>query len=231
MNDRGNLKQSVSMLTFSFFSYLDEEVITVSQMAHTFIDMDKRLVYPLRSGSNGNDADSETPHLYIIPRPRYDNADTFNLLTDHQLGSESRLDVLVCKDGIRDVRSASTTPSQLLCRYNALPAVPVPASPAKNSASSAHSGKYGRGQEFRYISQRLEEMDDVQYIAIMDRGRRNGEPGFLVAEFAAEADTSMTVETTTLGNAKTIFSTRFKLIGNSLSQSIDHVVQLLLFDG
>ncbi|KAG0002299.1 GPI inositol deacylase, partial [Modicella reniformis] len=131
--------------------------------------------------------------------PRNDHADTFNLLTCHQLGPDSRFDVLLCKNEASSTESASMAPSRLSCRYNVLPVVPLPASPVVNTTSSPLVRKYERGQEFRFISQRLNEIDDAHYVVIMDRGRKNGEPGFLVAEFAAEADTLMTVETTTLG--------------------------------
>ena len=176
---------------------LDGEMIDVSQMGHTIIDTDRRLAYPHKIGSIGSDDDSDAPHLYVMPIPHGD-VDTFSVLTDHHLGAESRLDVFICKDASSDVGSRSATLSQLLCRSKAPSAIPMPASPA-NIISSAYFGRYGREQEFRYISEKLDEMNSAEYAVIMDRGRKNGEPGFLVAEFTAEADTSMTVETTTLG--------------------------------
>ncbi|KAF9366361.1 GPI inositol deacylase [Mortierella sp. NVP85] len=175
----------------------DGEMIDVSQMGHTIIDTDRRLAYPHKIGSIGSDDDSDAPHLYVMPIP-HDDMDTFSVLTDHHLGTESRLDVFICKDASSDVGSRSLTLSQLLCRSKAPSAIPMPASPA-NIISSTYFGRYGREQEFRYISEKLDEMNSVEYVVIMDRGRKNGEPGFLVAEFTAEADTSMTVETTTLG--------------------------------
>lgn len=172
-------------------------MIHLSQVAHTLIDTDRRLAYPHKSGPIGNDDDSDAPHLYVMPIP-YGDADTFSVLTDHYLGTDSRLEVFLCEDASSDVKSRSTTPSQLFCRSKAPSAIPMPASPA-NIVSSTYIGKYGRGQEFRYISEKLDEMDKAKYVVITDRGRKNGDPGFLVAEFTVEADTSMTVETTTLG--------------------------------
>ena len=133
-----------------------------------------------------------------MPIPRNTDADTFSLLTDHQLGQDSRLDMLLCSDMFSGGRTASSTPSRLSCHYNTLSAIPVPAS-TTGSHSASQSGRNSRGQEFRYISQKLVDLSDVEYVAVLDRGRRISEPGFLIAEFTAEADVSMTVKTTTLG--------------------------------
>ncbi|KAF8925799.1 GPI inositol deacylase [Dissophora ornata] len=174
----------------------EEEVIVVSEIAHTFVDSNEPLAYPLKA-SAAHDIDSDDPHLYIMPITSNEDIDTFNLLTDHQLGPDSRLDILLCSD-VFGVGSTSSTPSQLSCQYNTLSAIPIPASPAKASSSS-NFGRNARGQEFRFVSQKLGELDGVQYVAILDRGRKNGETGFLIAEYVTEADSTMTVETTTLG--------------------------------
>ncbi|KAI7816311.1 PGAP1-like protein-domain-containing protein [Gamsiella multidivaricata] len=174
-----------------------QEVITISDIAHTMIELGSRLTYP-HKGSTTQDVDTDVPHLYIMPIPRSNEADTFNLLTDHQLGEYSRLDVLLCSDILSSSRATSMTPSRLSCQYSTLSAIPVPASTA-GSFSAVQSGKYNRGHEFRFISKKLTELEDVQYVAILDRGRKFGEPGFLITEFASEADFTTTVETTTLG--------------------------------
>ncbi|KAG0319318.1 GPI inositol deacylase [Dissophora globulifera] len=174
----------------------DEEVIVVAEIAHTVVDLDEPFVYPLKA-STTHDVDSEVPHLYVIPIPRsYRDVDTLNLLTDHQLGPDSRLDLLLCSDVFSDDEAASTTPSRILCRYNTLSAIPIPASPTTTIAT-LHFGKPNRGQEFRFVSQKLEDLDNVHYVAVLDRGRKIGEPGFLIAEFAVEADNTFTAETTT----------------------------------
>ncbi|KAG0228491.1 GPI inositol deacylase [Mortierella sp. GBA43] len=184
---------------------LEDEIIPVSDIPHTIVDADRRLAYPSKAGSIGSDVDSEDSHLYVMPIPRHDTLDTFNLLTDHPLGPDSRLDVLLCKDAPQDDDELSRISLLLSCRYNALPAVPMPAS----RTVSTFAKRYGRGQEFRYITQTLDEMKDAQYVVIMDRGQTIGAPGFLVAEFASEAATSMTVETTNLG----LFNDGFRIHG------------------
>ncbi|KAG0008264.1 GPI inositol deacylase [Entomortierella chlamydospora] len=180
-----------------------EEIIDVSETDHTFINSESVLAYPFKNRAATQD-ESDRPHLYITPLPQNRSIDTLNILTDHLLGQESRLDVLVCKDVSSDTNaptspsSSSPVPNQLSCLHNALTVIPVPASPI-NSPSPTHTTRYNRGQEFRFVTQKLEELNDAQYIVILDRGRSISEPGFLIAEFAAEAETIVTSETTTRG--------------------------------
>ncbi|KAF9103918.1 GPI inositol deacylase [Mortierella sp. AM989] len=206
-------------------NYQAEEVIELSDSDHTIINSGDGLAYPLRTRSTHED--SEHPHMYIIPLPRNRRVDTLNILTDHQLGQDSRLDVLLCNDIHLDVKaSSSSTPKQLDCRHNALTVIPVPASPV-NPPASTHTGKSTRGQEFRFITQKLEELVDIQYVMILDRGRSISEPGFLVAEFVAEAETNVTATTTTLGllnNGLRIhgFPERPSLVSTLLLPNIDN---------
>ncbi|KAG0287304.1 GPI inositol deacylase [Linnemannia gamsii] len=173
-----------------------EEVIVVAEIAHTFVDSETGLTFPPRS-SSVYDPESEADHLYIMPIPVDPNMDTFNLLTDHVLGPDSRLDVLICNDLLVSGRSKSGS-QRLSCHYNTLSAIPIPASPATGSFAS-YSGRSNRAQEFRFISQSLKELEDTQYIAILDRGQKAGDSGFLIAQFTNDADATTTVETSTLG--------------------------------
>jgi hypothetical protein len=173
-----------------------EEVIVVAEIAHTFVDSEAGLTFPPRS-SSAYDPESEVAHLYIMPIPVDPNMDTFNLLTDHMLGADSRLDVLICNDLLVSGRSKSVSP-RLSCHYNTLSAIPIPASRTTESFASP-SGRSSRAQEFRFISQSLKELEGTRYIAILDRGQKAGEPGFLIAQFATDADATTTIETSTLG--------------------------------
>ncbi|KAI1290567.1 GPI inositol deacylase, partial [Mortierella claussenii] len=175
----------------------DEELIVLSEFAHTFVASGTVLMYPPKESPTYN-VNSDAGHLYIMPIPQDISVDTFNLLTDHQLGPESRLDVLLCNDEIAEVHLASPESSRLSCRHSALTAIPLPASPA-NSPTSPPSSKYGRGQEFRFISQQLVDLSGSQYVAILDRGSRMTVPGFLLAEFAKKDASVAVAETTTLG--------------------------------
>ncbi|KAF9279104.1 GPI inositol deacylase [Linnemannia elongata] len=174
-----------------------EEIIAVAEIAHTFVESETGLIFPPRS-SSAYDSESEASHLYIMPIPANPDLDSFNLLTDHVLGSDSRLDVLICNDLLVSGRSKPGSPTRLSCHYNTLSAIPMPASPATGSFAS-HAGRPNRGQEFRFISQSLKELEDTRYIAILDRGRKMGESGFLIAQFANDADATTTIETSTLG--------------------------------
>ncbi|KAK3835890.1 MAG: PGAP1-like protein-domain-containing protein [Linnemannia elongata] len=174
-----------------------EEIIAVAEIAHTFVDSENGLTFPPRS-STAYDPESEAAHLYIMPIPADPDLDTFNLLTDHALGPDSRLDVLICNDLLVSGRSKPGSPTKLSCHYNTLSAIPMPASPATGSFAS-HAGRSNRGQEFQFISQNLKELEDTRYIAILDRGRKVGESGFLIAQFANDADATTTIETSTLG--------------------------------
>lgn len=176
-----------------------EEVIVFAEIAHTFVDSETGLMYPPRS-SSAYDPESEAAHLYIMPIPADPDMDTFNLLTDHVLGPDSRLDVLICNDLLVSGRSKSGSP-RLSCHYNTLSAIPIPASLAPGSFAS-HPGRSNRAQEFRFISQSLKELEGTQYIAILDRGQKTGEPGFLIAQFTNDADATTTVETSTLGKKR-----------------------------
>ncbi|KAF9547374.1 GPI inositol deacylase [Mortierella hygrophila] len=174
-----------------------EEIIAVAEIAHTFVDSETGLTFPPR-GSSAYDPMSEAAHLYIMPIPANSDLDTFNLLTDHVLGPDSRLDVLICNDLLVSGRSKPGSPTRLSCHYNTLSAIPMPASLATGSFAS-NAGRSNRGQEFQFVSQSLMELEDARYIAILDRGRKVGESGFLIAQFANDADTTTTIETSTLG--------------------------------
>ncbi|KAF9926854.1 GPI inositol deacylase [Linnemannia zychae] len=179
----------------------DEEVIAVGEIAHTYVDPEIGLTFPPKGGT-AYDLESEAGHLYILPIPFNQDMDTFNLLTDHAFGPDSRLDILLCNDILMSGRTKSGNPTRLNCRYNNLSAIPMPSSTAATATvtpSSSHFIKSKASQEFRFISQSLKDLEDIQYIAILDRGRKMGDPGFLIAQFANEEDTTTTVETSNIG--------------------------------
>ncbi|CAO3567361.1 unnamed protein product [Mortierella alpina] len=175
----------------------DDEVFTLSEISHTFVPSGDMLTYPLK-GSAAQDIGSEHPHLYILPVPQSKSIDTFTLLTNHHLGPDSRLNLLLCTDAPTGAKSATSFPSRLSCRYDLLSAVPIPASPPTLSASP-YPGRHSRVSEYRFISQQMKALDGIQFVAVLDKGRKHGEPGFLIADFAADVNNTITKETTTLG--------------------------------
>ncbi|ORZ15985.1 PGAP1-like protein-domain-containing protein [Lobosporangium transversale] len=163
----------------------ETKTFVLSEVAHTIVTAGSVLQYPPRV-SGKYDVELDALHLHIMPVPWDSDVDTFNLLTDHQFGPDSRLDLLLCTDEYSEVRAAaSTDAARLTCRYDTLSAIPIPASLASpaHPSTSPPLGKYGRGQEFRFVSQKVQELDGVQYLVILDKGRKFPVPGFLIAEF------------------------------------------------
>ncbi|KAF9188485.1 GPI inositol deacylase [Haplosporangium sp. Z 767] len=177
----------------------EEEVIVVSDFAHTIVESGSALAYPLKNSAM-REAEQVDSHLYIMPIPRKAGIDTLVLLTNHHLGMNSRLDVLLCRDLSAATRTTpSSNPTRMSCRRNVFSAVPIPASSAAHQSSS-HQRRYSRGQEFRFISEKINDFDmkDDHFLVVLDKGNKLGEPGFLIAEAVSEAATTTTIETTTL---------------------------------
>ncbi|KAF9332810.1 GPI inositol deacylase [Podila minutissima] len=175
----------------------DEEIYTLSSTAHTFIEKTSRLALP--SKNNGATGRDDAPHLYIMELPWESDMATFSLLTDHTLGPESRLDIMLCNDMSTTVRAASSTPSKLACLYDTLSAVPVPASAPRRTVP-IRTANHNAVKEFQFVSKSVEDLDAAQFIVILDRGQKMGELGFLIAEFTSEKESTITAETTSLGS-------------------------------
>ncbi|KAF9316509.1 GPI inositol deacylase [Podila horticola] len=174
----------------------DEEIYTLSSTAHTFIEKTNRLALPSKNnGANGRD---DAPHLYIMELPWESDKTTFSLLTDHTLGPESRLSIMLCNDMSTTVRAASSTPNKLACQYDTLSAVPIPAS-APRRAVPIRFADHSPVKEFQFVSKSVEDLDAAQFVVILDRGQKMGELGFLIAEFTSEKESTITAETTSLG--------------------------------
>lgn len=120
--------------------------------------------------------------------------DTLTMLTDHGLGQQSRLDLLLCKDAAEEKSKRKT----LLCSSSDLSIFPIPAS-TEASSMPLFTGEYFTAREFRSMSLSLDEVLDYQYLAILDRGRRFSDAGFLVAQPVNMSTTIKTVETSILG--------------------------------
>ncbi|KAF9578623.1 GPI inositol deacylase, partial [Lunasporangiospora selenospora] len=176
-----------------------DEMYDLKSVAHTFVDSTNQLVYPLDQRSS-NVADTNQQHMYILRVPRTQRIDTFNMLTDHLLGAQSRLDVLLCNDISGGPRLNNAQPDRLSCFHNSLSTIPIPAS-TESTTRPLFAGRNFKGDEFRYATEKMSEstLSDIQYLVLLDRGQKMGEPGFLIAEFVLEADTTVIAETTTLG--------------------------------
>lgn len=188
---------------FSSLYQLDTESIEMAAIDYTMVDPKHPLVYPPKSSAS-HDVESANPHFYVIPIPVGSSVDTFNLVTDYSLEVGSRLETLLCVDQTPDSHvspsSTASTPSTLSCTHDSLSAIPIPASPAQSASSASSQGgaRYNKGQEFRFISQKMNALKDAHYVVIKDLGRKVGETGFVIAEFGSEKNSTLTVPTTTL---------------------------------
>ncbi|KAF9412157.1 GPI inositol deacylase [Podila epigama] len=174
-----------------------KEIFTLSSIGHTFIDESERLALPLRNTGNSGQ-DTGNSHLYIMEVPWESNKDTFSLLTDHTFGSNSRMEIMLCNDVSTTARTASSTPSKLSCHIDTLSAIPIPSSMPQPAVPNRF-GDLAPIKEFRFVSKSVEDLSAAQYVVILDRGSSWGHPGFLVAEFMSENESTITATTSTLG--------------------------------
>ncbi|KAG0091157.1 GPI inositol deacylase [Podila epicladia] len=124
--------------------------------------------------------------------------DTLTALTDHGLGEQSRLDLLLCKDTAEENPKRKT----LFCSSGDLPIFPVPAS-TDTSSMPLFTGECFTAREFRSMSLSLAKVQDYQFLAILDRGRRFSDAGFLIAQPVNMSMTIKTVETSMLDHLTT----------------------------
>ncbi|KAF9295030.1 GPI inositol deacylase [Linnemannia elongata] len=171
-----------------------EQTLSLSDFEHTFMATDTAWAFPPATYN----AQSTTPHLFILALPQSsDSPGAFTLLTDHTLGQNSRLDVLLCKD-LASPSSSSHRPHALSCRSDKLTFVPIPAS-TESSTMPLFTGEYYTAREFRFTQRQARELVGYPFLVVLDRGRQYGEPGFLLAEISKETAHKEVIETTTLG--------------------------------
>ncbi|KAF9122334.1 GPI inositol deacylase [Mortierella sp. GBA39] len=171
-----------------------EQTLSLSDFEHTFMETDTAWAFPPATYN----AQSITPHLFVMALPQSsDSPGTITLLTDHALGQNSRLNVLLCRD-LAAPSSSSNKPQALSCRSDKLTFVPIPAS-TESSTMPLFTGEYYTAQEFRFTQKQARELVGYPFLVVLDRGRRYAEPGFLLAEIGKEAVHQEVIETTTLG--------------------------------
>jgi len=179
------------------------------------VDPKHPLVYPPKNSAS-HDVESANPHYYVILIPVGSSVvDTFNLVTDYSLEVGSRLETLLCVDKTPNSHlspsSTMATPSTLSCRHDKFSAIPIPASPVQPASSTSSQGtRYIKGQEFRFISQKMNTIKDAHYVVIKDLGRKVGETGFVIAEFGSEKNSTLTVPTSTLSKNMEMATERYE---------------------
>ncbi|KAF9366201.1 GPI inositol deacylase [Mortierella sp. NVP85] len=169
------------------------EMLSLSKVSHTFEDRERIWAYPRVVERKVVGQTASGNHYYILELPRQEKLDTFKLLTSCMFGSGCSLTVLLCNTGsaVQKDRSSDLT---LSCERNRLSAVPVPESVAA-STTPLFEGDRFTGREYRFISKRLSDLTEFQYIVIEEQ---RPEDKFLIIEFVNEADTIHTVQTSTL---------------------------------
>ncbi|KAG0027331.1 GPI inositol deacylase [Podila clonocystis] len=180
----------------------DIQTIDLDDVPHTFVEAEGSWTFP--PADDISRSESVVPHLFLLPlsdQPRL-GYDTMSVLTDHGLGQQSRLDLLLCKDAEENLKQKT-----LLCSSSDLHIFPVPAS-TDTSSLPLFTGEYFTAREFRSVSLSLEMVPDYKYLAILDRGRRFSDAGFLVAQPVNMSTTVKTVQSSML--AKPLFSTMMK---------------------
>lgn len=166
----------------------------MNDIPHTFVGAKGSWTFPPTDDSSRSE--SVVPHLFLLQLSdlRLQGHDTVTMLTDHGLGQQSRLDLLLCKKAVEE----NSNRKSLFCSGSNLPVFPVPAS-TEASSMPLFTGEYFTAREFRSMSLSLDEVADYQYLAVLDRGRRFSDAGFLVAQSVNISTTIRTVESSMLG--------------------------------
>lgn len=176
----------------------DIQMIDLDDIPHTFVGTKGSWAFPPTDDSSRSE--SIVPHLFLLQLSnlRLQGHDTVTMLTDHGLGQHSRLDLLLCKKAVEE----NLNRKSLLCSGSNLPVFPVPAS-TEASSIPLFTGEYFTAREFQSMSLSLDEVADYQYLAVLDRGRRFSDAGFLVAQPVNISATIKTVESSLLGHLTT----------------------------
>ncbi|KAF9939290.1 GPI inositol deacylase [Mortierella alpina] len=173
--------------------------ISLANVPHTFVEPSDLWAYPPVQPYPNFDLQSTKTHVFVMKIPKAREQDTLSIVTSHNLGKRSRLDVLLCTEVASKV---------LACERDRLGAAPIPAS-AETSTQPLFTGDYFTSREFRFVSKRLGALSGSQSLVIVDRGAAFMDPGFLVRQFMNEDASIDTIETTTMGLLMNGFKRRF----------------------
>ncbi|KAF9964644.1 GPI inositol deacylase [Mortierella alpina] len=163
--------------------------ISLANIPHTFVEPGDLWVYPPVEPHPNFDLQSTDTHVFVMELPTSREQDTLSIITSHDLGKRSRLEVLLCTE---------VASKFLSCERDRLGEAPIPAS-TETSTMPLFSGEYFTNREFRFVSKRLRALAGSQLLVIVDRGASFMDPGFLIWQLMSENASSDTVETTTVG--------------------------------
>ncbi|CAO3570505.1 unnamed protein product [Mortierella alpina] len=141
--------------------------ISLANVPHTFVEPGDLWVYPPVEPHPNFDVQSTSTHVFVMELPKSREQDYLSIVTSHNLGMRSRLDVLLCTE---------VASKFLSCNNDRLGAAPIPAS-TETSTMPLFSGQYFTNREFRFVSQRLGALVRSQLLVIVDRGASSQIPG------------------------------------------------------
>ncbi|KAF9906115.1 GPI inositol deacylase [Lobosporangium transversale] len=179
----------------------DEEIIYLPDVKHTFLT--KNTIWTNELQINRR----KSPHYYILSSPlqhnKEDNLDTFTFLTDQEFGPHKHFRFLLCKDtSVAASASAEADEkghiSSLSCKRSSfLSLTAIPASTSTSTLPLFSNGGRFTGQEFRFLSTSLSNLEPFQYIVVHDKGDHLSS-GFMIAEFMNKDASIETVHTSTM---------------------------------
>ncbi|KAF9174925.1 GPI inositol deacylase [Mortierella sp. AD010] len=171
----------------------DNEMVDLSGVSHSFEDGDI-WVSPTRKPVT---ATQQIPkaHYHILTIPKHKDLDTLTLLTNLRFGSQEDFSLLLCKDKPQQGSNNKT----LACVSDSLSLTAIPGS-TRGSTMPLFTGEYFTGQEFRFMSVALRDLEGFQYVVILNKRSVHTDSSFVIVEFKNEASTTEVVHTTAIAN-------------------------------
>ncbi|KAF9198795.1 GPI inositol deacylase [Haplosporangium sp. Z 27] len=103
-------------------------------------------------------------------------------------------DPLFSSPGSRD----GTNEKTLACESDSLPSAIIPGS-TRESSMPLFTQEYFTGQEFRFVSIPLRDLENFQYVVLSSKRDVYVDSNFVIAEFKNDADTTETIHTSAIG--------------------------------
>ncbi|KAF8977835.1 GPI inositol deacylase [Entomortierella lignicola] len=163
-------------------------IVNLSSVSHSF-EKGEVWASPTRKPVPTNQQTS-APHYHILTIPKRKDLDTLTLLTNLKLGSHEGFNLLLCKDG--------TNEKTLACESDSLPSAIIPGS-TRESSMPLFTQEYFTGQEFRFVSIPLRDLENFQYVVLSSKRDVYVDSNFVIAEFKNDADTTETIHTSAIG--------------------------------
>ncbi|KAF9429057.1 GPI inositol deacylase [Entomortierella beljakovae] len=152
--------------------------------------------YSIETGDTWGSSTSQEQKIYhhILPIPKQTNLDTFVLLTNLNFNTQSNFNIILCNDGPQ----SGSEDKILICGNDSLPAITIPGS-MRESTMPLFTGEYFTGQEFFSISVPLRNLENFQYVVLVNsRGFFTGSD-FIISQFKNDKSTIDEISTSVFG--------------------------------